>query len=186
MTEGSPAGMGEQARPRPRWTVADALPALRLPMAVIFVAVPDAAVRVGVLAAAAVTDLLDGHAARRWGSSALGAVLDPVADKLFMAAAFGVVAASGRLEPFEILGVLLRDIVATIAFLATAAQGRTSAIPARLGGKAVTAAQLLTLVAFLLDSPYLRPLAWATGGIALYAIWDYARAAPRERRRVGE
>ena len=68
---------------------------------------------------AAASDLLDGQLARRFGSSSLGAVLDPVADKLFMASAFGVVAFSGRLEPYEILGVLLRDVVATIAFVAT-------------------------------------------------------------------
>ena len=30
----------------------------------------------------------------------------------------------------------------------------TAAIPARVGGKAVTVGQVLTLVAFLLDSPY--------------------------------
>ena len=39
-------------------------------------------------------------------------------------------------------------------------------------------AQVLTLVAFLLDSPLLRPIAWATGAIAIYAIWDYYRVAP--------
>jgi len=60
------------------------------------------------------------------------------------------------------------------------------AIPARPGGKAVTVAQVLTLVAFLLRSPLLRPLAWATGAIAIYAIWDYYRVAPRAQRRVGE
>jgi hypothetical protein len=45
---------------------------------------------------------------------------------------------------------------------------------------------VLTLVAFLLNSPLLRPMAWATGAIAIYAIWDYYRVAPRAERRVGE
>ena len=108
-----------------------------------------------------------------------------MADKLFMASAFGVVAFSGRLEWYEILGVLLRDIVATIAFAATFLSHRPRAIPARAGGKAVTVAQVLTLVAFLADSPHLRPLAWATTAVALYAIWDYYRVAPRAERRVG-
>ena len=122
---------------------------------------------------------------RRFGSSSLGAVLDPVADKLFMASAFGVVAFSGRLEWYEILGVLLRDIVATVAFVATLFSHRPRAIPARAGGKAVTVAQVLTLVAFLADSPRLRPLAWATTAVALYAIWDYYRVAPQAERRLG-
>ena len=46
-------------------------------------------------------------------------------------------------------------------------------------------AQVLTLVAFLTNSPRLRPLAWATSAVALYAIWDYYRVAPRAERRVG-
>ena len=50
--------------------------------------------------------------------------------------------------------------------------------------KAVTVGQILTLVAFLLDSRFLRPLAWATAGAGLYAIWDYTRAAAREKRAV--
>ena len=113
-------------------------------------------------------------------------MLDPVADKLFMASAFGVVALSGRLEWYEILGVLLRDIVAAIAFVATYVSHRPRAIPARAGGKAVTVAQVLTLVAFLADSPTLRPLAWATSAVALYAIWDYYRVAPTAERQVGD
>ena len=182
MSESSPGPKGEQARPA--WAMADLLSALRVPLAVAFLVVTNAGWRLGFVSAAAATDLLDGPVARRYGSSRLGAVLDPVADKLFMAAAFAVVLLSGRLAPLEIAGVLLRDIVATGAFLATALFHRPRAIPARLGGKAVTVAQLLTLVAFLADSPYLRPLAWATAAVALYAIYDYSRAARAEHHAV--
>ena len=169
---------------RPAFTVADFLSAVRIPLAIAFPFVSNTW-RVVVLVAAAASDLLDGQLARRFGSSRFGSVIDPVADKLFMAAAFGVVALSGKLEPYEIVGVLLRDIVATIAFLATIFSHRPRAIPARAGGKAVTVAQLLTLLAFLADSPRLRELAWATTAIALYAIWDYYHVAPRAGRRVG-
>jgi phosphatidylglycerophosphate synthase len=115
----------------------------------------------------------------------MGSVLDPVADKLFMASAFGVVAVSGRLAPAEIVGVLLRDIVAAVAFAATLYSQRPRAIPARAGGKAVTVAQMLTLLAFLVGSPLLQPMAWATTAVAIYAIWDYYRVAPAAERRVG-
>jgi phosphatidylglycerophosphate synthase len=157
---------------------------LRIPLAIAFPFVSNQW-RLALVAAAAATDLLDGPLARRFGSSALGSVIDPVADKLFMASAFGVVAFSGRLEPYEIVGVLLRDIVATVAFVVTLVSHRPRAIPARPGGKAVTVAQVLTLVAFLTDSPRLRPMAWATTAIAIYAIWDYYRVAPAAERRVG-
>ena len=168
-----------------RWTAADVLTAVRLPLAVLFLLAEDVWARVTIVAVAAATDLLDGPIARRFGSSAFGAVLDPIADKLFMACAFGVVAFSGRLEWYEVAGVLVRDIVAPVAFVVTAVSRRPSAIPARLGGKAVTVGQCLTLLAFLLDSSFLRPLAWATGAVGLYAIWDYSRVAASEKRPVG-
>jgi phosphatidylglycerophosphate synthase len=181
-SEPSPRLEAEQGRAR--WSTADLLRAVRIPLAIAF---PFASndLRLALLAGAAASDLLDGQLARRFGSSSLGVVIDPVADKLFMASAFGVVAFSGRLEWFEILGVLLRDLVATVAFVATYVSRRPRAIPARAGGKAVTVAQVLTLLAFLAESPYLRPMAWATTGVALYAIWDYYRAAPTAERRVG-
>ncbi len=173
------------SRPGPRFTAADLFTLSRIPLAVAFPLVPDREWRLVVLALAGATDLLDGLLARRYGGSRFGALLDPVADKLFMVAGFGVVAFSGRLEPYEILALLMRDLVAAGAFLATLALNRPRAIPARLGGKAVTLAQMLTLLAFLLDSPLLRPMAWATGAIALYAIWDYYRVAPEAERRLG-
>src|SRR2546430_15204518 len=52
--------------------------------------------------------------ARRFGESRAGAVLDPTADKVFMAAAFFTVARTGLLHPLEIVGVLARDIVAAL------------------------------------------------------------------------
>ncbi len=179
VSEASPPPIAEQGRRR--ITVADVLTVSRLPMALAFVLLPSSTARLAVLAAAAATDLLDGFIARRIGSSRFGSFLDPVADKLFMVSAFAVVVLSGRLAPFEVLAVLLRDVVATIAFAATLVSGRPAAIPARVGGKAVTVGQVLTLVAFLLDSPYLRPLAWATGAVGLYAIWDYQQAAATKR-----
>jgi phosphatidylglycerophosphate synthase len=169
---------------RREWTTADWLSLARIPLAIAFPLVSNQW-RLVILAIAAGTDLLDGPLARRFGASKFGSVIDPVADKLFMASAFGVVALSGRLALYEILGALLRDIVATVAFAATVLSHRPRAIPARAGGKAVTVAQVLTLAAFLTDSPLLQPMAWATAGIGLYAIWDYYRVAPAAERRVG-
>lgn len=183
MTESSQPGQGQQAYDR--FAVADVLTLLRLPLAVAFVLVPHAGWRAGIVVVAAATDLLDGYLARHLSRSRLGLVLDPVADKLFMAAAFGVVAFSGALSWVEIVGVLLRDIVATGAFLATVVRGRPAAIPARLSGKAVTVAQVLTLFVFLARSRWLHPIAWVTTAIAIYAIWDYRRVAPEKRTMLG-
>jgi len=142
-----------------------------------FVATP--AWQLAIVAAAAVSDVADGLLARRYGSSRAGAVLDPVADKFFMAVAFVTVARRGMLNWYELIGVLLRDILAVLGFLATWVLRRPVAVPARAGGKAVTIAQLLTLVAAITDWTYTRHLAWATAAIAVYAIWDYGRTAAR-------
>jgi phosphatidylglycerophosphate synthase len=171
------------ARAGGRFSVADFFTVLRLPLAVAF-PLADEAWRLVVLALAAGSDLLDGFLARRIGSSRFGPFIDPVADKLFMAAAFGTVLFSGELTWWELLGVLARDIAATIAFIVTSVRGRPSSIPARAGGKAVTVLQVATLAAFVLGSPFLRPLAWATAGVALYAIWDYSRAASSSSRPI--
>ncbi len=155
----------------------DVLTALRVPLAVAFVLVENQGFRFGILVLAAVTDFFDGFWARRIGGSRMGVVLDPVCDKLFVAGAFFVVIRSGVLTPLEVLGVLLRDIVALLAFLGTWIRRRPTTLPARAGGKAVTVGQLLTLLAFLAGSDLLRPLAWATAAISVYAIADYTRFA---------
>jgi len=167
----------ETRQPRPLVRAPDLLSLLRIPLAVAFVVVPGVAARLVVLGLASLSDFLDGIWARRIGGSRLGVVLDPVCDKIFIAAAFVVVIRSGVLAPLEVLGVLLRDIVALVAFLTTWIRRRPTTLPARAGGKAVTVAQLLTLLAFLAGSELVRPLAWATAAISVYAIADYTRFA---------
>ncbi len=181
VTEASPAPGGGQARPE--WGLADVLTGLRLPLAALFVFVPGTGWRLAILAAAAASDLLDGWIARRLGASRLGPLLDPVADKLFMLCAFGVVAFSGVLSLWELAGVLARDLAAAVAFVVVGLSGKPASLPARLGGKAVTVGQVLVLAAFLAGSPLVHPLAWMTTGVGLYAIWDYSVHSRAERVR---
>ncbi len=164
---------------KPALTVADIVTALRFPLAALFPLVRTPAWQLAIVAVAAATDMADGVLARRFGSSRAGAILDPIADKTFMVVAFVTIARRGLLEWYELIGVLLRDVVAILGFLATAVLRRPVAVPARAGGKAVTIAQLLTLVAAIAESPRVRELAWATAAIAVYAIWDYGRTATR-------
>jgi phosphatidylglycerophosphate synthase len=165
---------------KPQFAVADALTMLRFPLAVLFPMTASPAWRLAIVAAAAATDVADGILARRMGSSRVGAVLDPIADKAFMVTAFVTIARRGLLEWYELIGVLLRDLLAVLGFVATWLLHRPVAVPARAGGKAVTIAQLLTLVAAIAESPHARRLAWATAAIAVYAIWDYGRTAARK------
>jgi len=183
MGEAIPRPGEQQARSDKVLTAANVVSLARLPLAFAFAWYPGVGVRIAVLGAAAGTDLLDGWLARRLGPSRLGAWMDPVADKIFMLTGFAVVGLSGALGPFELAGVLLRDVLAPVGYLASLALRRPFRVPpARVGGKAVTVGQTLTLLAWLLDSSFLRPLAWATAAMALYALADYGRLAVRSER----
>src|SRR5213078_37105 len=142
-------GLQREEQVKPWVTRADLLTALRLPLAAAFPFVHAPAWQLVLVSAAAASDFFDGMLARRYGSSRAGAVLDPTADKLFMAAAFLTVARTGLLHP--------REIVATLGYVGAWLWRRPTALPARAGGKAVTVLQLLTLVAFIARSPLVRP-----------------------------
>ncbi|HWP36766.1 MAG TPA: CDP-alcohol phosphatidyltransferase family protein [Gemmatimonadales bacterium] len=172
-------GASEVGQARPLVTPPDLLTALRVPLALAFLLADDTNARLVVVLAAAASDVADGIWARRLGGSRIGVVLDPVCDKLFMVTTFAIVCASGQLPLLEFLGVLLRDIVAFVAFLTTVVLRHPTTLPARAGGKAVTVCQILVLLAFLTGSELLRPLAWATAAISLYAVADYVQAARR-------
>jgi cardiolipin synthase len=69
----------------------------------------------GIFVAAALTDLLDGWLARRWQQvSALGRFLDPIADKLLVAAALLMLVAWDRISGLTVLPaivILCREIL---------------------------------------------------------------------------
>ena len=173
------AAQERQGRVKRTVAVADAVSLARVPLAVAFVAADRPAVRLPVLTVVVASDLLDGWLARRLGPSRIGAVLDPITDKLFMISAFAMLALSRALTPLEVAGVLLRDILAPAGFLLSLALRRPVTLPARAGGKLVTVGQSLTLFAWLIDSPYLKPVAWATAAMAFYALADYGLTAVR-------
>jgi cardiolipin synthase len=177
--EAIPRAGGQQGGAGRILTPANLASLSRVPLALLFALEPAVGVRLAALAAAAATDLLDGWLARRRGRSRLGAWMDPVADKIFMLTAFAVLGASGALSWLEVAGVLLRDVLAPLGYLASVVARRPFAVPARFWGKAVTVGQTLTLFAWLLGSSSLRPLAWATAAMALCAMADYGRLAVR-------
>jgi cardiolipin synthase len=69
----------------------------------------------GLFVAACITDWLDGHFARRWEQqSEIGRFLDPIADKLLVAATLFMLAATGRIADWTILPaliILMREIL---------------------------------------------------------------------------
>jgi cardiolipin synthase len=69
----------------------------------------------GVFVAAGVTDVLDGHLARRWGQqSSLGRILDPIADKLLVSAVLLMLVGVDTLQGLTLLPaaiILCREIL---------------------------------------------------------------------------
>ena len=65
----------------------------------------------GCFALAGVSDAVDGWLARRRGGTALGAMLDPVADKLLLVSMFITLAAVGVLPDWLAILVVFRDLV---------------------------------------------------------------------------
>ena len=183
-----PADPEPAGRPRRTWGPADWCTVVRVPLAAAFVLFEDPHVRLAVLTAAGISDVLDGIVARRAGPSRVGPWLDPVVDKAFTLSAFFAVAATGGaqvLGGWEIAGVLLRDLGVVGGIIATRlVLRRTVTIPARVSGKCVTVLQFATLTAILVAWPAVRPLAWATAAASVWAIADYSREGFRRLRAV--
>src|SRR2546427_12791984 len=97
---------------KPWVTRADLLTALRLPLAAAFPFVHQPEWQLALVGAAAASDFFDGMLARRFGESRAGAVLDPTAGKVFMAAAVFPPAPAGLLHPLGVGGGLARGSVA--------------------------------------------------------------------------
>jgi cardiolipin synthase len=96
-----------------------------------------------IFTAAAITDWLDGWLARRWNqTSAFGAFLDPVADKLMVAAALIILVQLGRIDAIIIIGREI-TISALREWMATIGQAKSVAVSAI--GKVKTVSQMLAI-----------------------------------------
>jgi len=106
-----------------------------------------------VYALAAITDLLDGWLARRQGLvSVLGKFLDPLADKLIVAATLVWMVPMGRIPAWAVVLLISREI--TITALRSIASTEGIVIAAGEGGKAKTALQMIGIICLLLGYPY--------------------------------
>ena len=156
----------------------------RLVLAAGFVATVGLETRVGLIGIAAVTDFLDGWLARRvHATSRWGALLDPIADRVFVLTVVATFMFSGLLSTPAYFILLSRDIATAIGFLVAQIIPwlRPVEFKARILGKVVTVLQLFTLAA-VLAAPSLVPLLLAAVGMtSVLAISDYTLALWRAR-----
>lgn len=167
------------------FTLPNLLSLARFPLAAAFVVVENAGARVVLLVVAALSDLLDGWLARRGGTTKVGALLDPIADKTFVLAAISTLLWSGGLTVRDYFILLSRDFAIAIGFVvAYFMPGLDPAdFKSRWPGKVVTVLQLLALLSLLAWPalfPYLVPLVAVASA---WAIADYTLALHRSRAR---
>lgn len=115
---------------------------------------------------AAITDLVDGVWARKYGLiTNFGKIADPIADKALIGTALIALSIMGEI-PWWVTGVILfREIAITIMRFWVINHG---VIPASRGGKVKTASQIVAIVAFLIPvSGWVDLVAQMSLGVAL-------------------
>lgn len=101
---------------------------------------------------AAVTDWLDGYLARKWNqTSAFGAFLDPVADKLLVAACLIVLVHDQRVHGLIALIIIGREITISALREWMASIGARTAVAVNQLGKWKTAVQMVALPMLLFN-----------------------------------
>lgn len=145
----------------------------------------------GLFIAAAITDFLDGYLARLWSQqSSLGRMLDPIADKLLVAAVLLMLSADGTIAGVHLWAaiiILCREVLVSglREFLAQV----QASVPVTQLAKYKTAMQLVA-IGFLIAGPagdrilpYNTDIGlaglWCAAILTLYTGYDYFRAGIR-------
>ena len=158
----------------------------RFALAAAFVAMPGTRARVALIVVASLSDFLDGWLARRSGAaSRWGALIDPVADRMFVFTAICVYLFEGLISTGQYFTFIARDLATAIGFLVARAVSwlRPVKFQARMSGKVVTALQLLALLAVPLAPRLVGPVIVAIGVTSAIAIADYTLMLWRARAR---
>jgi cardiolipin synthase len=148
-------------------------------------------VALAVFAAAGITDFFDGYLARLWAQySSLGRMLDPIADKLLVAASLLMLAAGESIHGWTLLAaviILCREIL--VSGLREYLAELQVSVPVTRLAKWKTAAQMVA-IGFLIAGeagdrviPAVSTigilLLWLSALVTLYTGYDYMRAGLR-------
>ena len=145
--------------------------------------------------AAAVTDWADGYLARKWNqTSAFGAFLDPVADKLMVAAALIMLVQLGRADAIVATIIIGREITISALREWMAKIGASKNVAVSMLGKVKTAAQMLAIPCLLYFQTWLgfdlqvigNWLIWIAALLTLWSMGYYLHMAwPEIAKRTG-
>src|SRR5262249_12176902 len=111
-------------------------------------------IAMSIFAVAAITGWADGWFARRWGqTSAFGAFLEPVADKLMVVAALIVLVWLDRADAWLCMIIIGREIAISALREWMAQLGKSRSVAVAFLGKVKTVAQMTAIIALLLYQP---------------------------------
>lgn len=179
------------------WNVPNVLSAARLVLAAVFFVAMSLRwhwAAVGLFAVASVTDWLDGFWARRFQQiTALGRVLDPLADKVLVCGAFTYLAATpdSCVDAWVAVVVITRELLVTT--LRAQVEQSGTAFVTSFAGKAKMTLQCLAILASLLVlaaggstgdalGRATTALVWAAAAATVYSAAEYVRAATAHPR----
>jgi cardiolipin synthase (CMP-forming) len=146
-----------------------------------------------VFAAAAVTDVIDGAAARRLGvSTQAGAYLDPIADKCLLSGVYLALAAAGTVPWWLVIVIFGRDIYILLGAAAFILFTPIRKLPPSIWGKASTFVQISTAVVCMasnvLQTGLLKALSsamlWPCAGLTIWSGAHYTLRGIREYVRI--
>ena len=147
---------------------------------------PKGVVAALIFGLASITDWLDGYLARRRQQiTILGQLLDPIADKLLITAAFVSLVQLGLAPAWMVAIIIGRELAVTT--LRSIAYARGVVIPASPLGKVKMVAQVVAILALILgEEERLQPLGmvgyvalWVVVATALISAADYYRRFSR-------
>jgi CDP-diacylglycerol--glycerol-3-phosphate 3-phosphatidyltransferase len=123
-----------------------------------------------VFSIASITDFLDGYLARRSGQiTKFGIIMDPLADKFLVISALIVLVDMERVSAFVAILLIVRDFLVT--GLRVVALSKDIVIPAEMGGKLKTTAQITAVLCLILMGSIFDNLPFDLYDIGMVFIW---------------
>ena len=172
--------------PHPLWNLPNLISSTRFVFAAAFIIFDHPYVRALLIVLAGGSDMLDGWLARRSGqASKMGALIDPLSDRLFVFVVISIYLFEGLISTVEYFVFIARDLMTAIGFLVARAMPslRPVTFKARFSGKVVTTLQLAAIFA-VVTFPKLAPGLFAAVGVtAVWAVLDYTMMLHRHRVR---
>ena len=121
---------------------------------------------------ASITDFFDGYIAREWNQmTMLGAIIDPLADKMLTIAAFLGLMMVGEASAWAIYIIIIRELF--ITGIRTVALSEGLNIKASWSGKVKTVFQMIAIGFLLMHWPLGSTLLWFAVALTLYSGFEY-------------